>query len=334
MGKLPNKELEKLLACVKKDPRIIVPPMPGYDSGVHLIDDETCLVVSTDPCINVDPKWFGWLLIHYAASDVALFGAQPQFCAINLLGPSSMKRETLLNIMKDACGAANEIGVSIVTGHTGTYRGLTTAVGVSTAYGTTARKKLITPGNAETEDCILCVKPIGLETVINFCLANKTTATSLLGPRRVREMERLVPLESCVREALLLADVAGVHAMHDATEGGLTAALNEMAEASKLGFEVNFEKLHFADDMRKIKALFELSNEEMMSTSSTGTFLAAVDPNSERKAVSVLHEIGIETSVIGTFTKEQRPVLVRNGKRTSFPKKSNDPYERILSGKV
>jgi hydrogenase expression/formation protein HypE len=334
MGKLPNKELKKLLACIKRDPKIIVSATPGYDSGVHLMDNDSCMVVSTDPCINIDPRWFGWLLIHYAASDVALFGVKPQFCTINLLSPSFAKHENLISIMKDACRAADEIGVGIVTGHTGTYKGLTTTVGVCTAYGTIARERLITPGNAKTGDSILCVKPIGLETVVNFCLANTTAAHRLFGPRRKKEIEKLVPLESCVREALLLADTAGVHAMHDATEGGLTAALIEMAEASELSFEVNFEKLRFADDMRKIRTFFGLSDQQMMSTSSTGTFLAAVDPSVEKRAMTVLHGAGIDASVIGTFTKGERRVLVKDGKKALFPKKTTDPYERILSGKV
>ena len=44
-----------------------------------------------------------------------------------------------------------------------------------------------------------------------------------------------VYMQSCVKEALELAEIEGVHAMHDATEGGFVAALNELAQASKLG---------------------------------------------------------------------------------------------------
>ena len=57
--------------------------MIGYDAGVHSLGDQ-CVVVSTDPCTGVPEEWFGWLLINYAASDVALSGAKPQFCTITL----------------------------------------------------------------------------------------------------------------------------------------------------------------------------------------------------------------------------------------------------------
>ena len=75
MGKLATIELKKLLSCIRKDSRVIIPPMVGYDSGVHIFDGKY-MVVATDPCTGVPEDWFGYLLINYAASDVALSGAE------------------------------------------------------------------------------------------------------------------------------------------------------------------------------------------------------------------------------------------------------------------
>jgi len=333
MGKLATEELKKLLSCIKKDSRVIVPPLPGFDSGVHVLDKK-CLVVSTDPCIGVPEKWFGWLLIHYAASDVALFGARPEFCTINLLGTSSTKPETFYNIMSQVCKAAEELKMAVITGHTGTYQGLSTLLGVCTAYGTTEKEKLITPGGAKPEDHILCVKPVGLETAVNFALTHTTLAERLFGEVRTRELSELVTMQSCVKEALLLAEIGGVHAMHDATEGGLTAALNEMAEASKVGFKINFEKIQIKNEVKVLCKWFKLLDEQVLSMSSTGTVLAAVSPEAKDKVQKELHKKGIEASFLGIFTKKPRRILVKDGKETPFPEKPDDPYERILSGKL
>lgn len=78
MGKLPPEELKSLLSCIRKDTRVIVPPKIGYDSGVHIFNGKY-LVVATDPCIGVPKEWFGYLLVNYAASDVALSGLNPSF---------------------------------------------------------------------------------------------------------------------------------------------------------------------------------------------------------------------------------------------------------------
>jgi len=333
MGKLATEKLKKLLKCIKADSRVIVPPLPGFDSGVHQIDDKY-LVASTDPCVGVPEKWFGWLLIHYAASDVALFGAKPQFCTINLLGPPSSKPNVFYKIMKQTCSAADELGIAIVTGHTGTYDGLSTLVGVCTAYGTVDKDMLIMPSGAKPGDYVLCIKSIGLETVVNFALMHTSLAKRLFGVQRTQELAHLVCLQSCVKEALLLAEIGGVHALHDATEGGLTAALNEMAETSKVGFEINLEKFLIPGEVRMLQEHFSLFDREVLSMSSTGTIIAAVDIEAKNKIETELHKQDIEASVIGCFTRDRHRVLLKNGKKTAFPKKACDPYERIMSGKL
>jgi hydrogenase maturation factor len=334
MGKLPTRDLKKMLKCIRKSPNIVVPPLPGYDSGVHRLDGDTYLVVSTDPCINVPLEWFGYLLIHYAASDVALFGATPEFCTINLLGPLSSVPRTYLSVMKQACGAAHEIGMAIVTGHTGTYDGLSTLVGVCTAYGTIDKKRLITPGGAKPGDYILCVKPLGLEIAANLSLQNHTLAERFFGKTRAKELAKLVALQSCVKEALALVKTRGVNAMHDATEGGLTAALNELAEASKTGFRLESDKIPIVDEVHALKKHFRLSDNQVLSMSSTGTILAAVNPEGKTKVETTLRQNGIEASIIGVFTKNKRRILMRDDQETPFPREADDPYARILSGLV
>ena len=172
MGKLPTEEIKKIISCIKKDSRVIIPPTVGYDSGVHLVNGKY-LVVATDPCTCFPEEWFGWLLINYAASDVALSGAKPEFCTINLLGPKSTKPETFQKIMEQTCTAADELNMAIVRGHTGVYDSLSGLLGVATVYGVVQLEKLITPANAKPGDLVLCTKPLGLETITNFTITQR-----------------------------------------------------------------------------------------------------------------------------------------------------------------
>ena len=160
MGKLPTKDLKQLLGCIKPDSRLIVKPQFGFDAGVHKLNNGEYLVVSTDPCIGVPDQLFGWFLINYVASDIALFGAKTQFCTINLLGPPSTEASNVFQkVMQQACDAAEELGITIVTGHTGTYRGLSTLVGCCTGYGQIDKdNKLVkTPAGAQPNDHLCCV---------------------------------------------------------------------------------------------------------------------------------------------------------------------------------
>ncbi|MDH5448101.1 MAG: AIR synthase-related protein [Candidatus Bathyarchaeota archaeon] len=330
VGKLATEELKKLLRCIKKHPKVIIPPAPGFDSGVQITNENECLVVSTDPCIGVPEKWFGWLLIHYAASDVALFGAKPEFCTITLLGPPSTKANTFIKIMEQVCAVADELNMTVVTGHTGTYDGLSTLVGTCTAYGTVSKDRLITPGGARAGDHIICTKQIGLETVVNFVLTHEALAESLFDVARTYVLQSLVNMQTCVKEAYLLAEVGGVHAMHDITEGGLVAALNEMAESSSLGFAVDLEKLPILEEALILQKYFGLSQRELLSISSTGTLLTAIDPERKDQALQELLKHGIDASFIGTFTKNKKRLIQHGKKKTVFPKTAEDPYAKIM----
>lgn len=331
MGKLSTPDLKKLLSYIKKDPRVIIPPMPGYDSGVYMMGDKY-LVVSTDPCLGVPQEWFGWLMIHYPSSDAALFGAKPEFCSITLLGPPSTDSQIFQDIMKQACETANELDLVIVTGHTGTYDGVSTLIGVCTVYGTVDRDRLITPGGAKPGDHILCTKPVGLEIAINFALTRRTLANKLFGTQRTKELLHLVKMQSCVKEALALAEIDGVHAMHDTTEGGLIAALNEMAEASNVGFKIKFATIPITEEARIFQEAFDLSDDEVLAMSSTGTILASVIPEAREVVEQAIRNSGLNSSFLGSFTKAKQRILVKDGGETLFPRKANDPYTRILSG--
>jgi hydrogenase maturation factor len=279
MGKLNAKELQKMLNCIKPDERVIVPPMIGYDAGVHRIGDQY-LVVAADPCTGVPEEWFGWLLVNYAASDVALSGAKPQFCTVTLMGPGPTDPARFQKIMQQTCKAANEYNIAIVRGHTGMYDSLKDLIGVCTVYGTVKPENLITSGGAKPGDLILCTKPLGAETITNYCLIHPENAKLLFGAEKQQTLANQIELQSCVKEAPALAEIVGIHAMHDATEGGFVSAINELATASKVGVKVRWEDIPISAQALTMQKHFQLSDEQLLSMSSTGTILGAAAPTS------------------------------------------------------
>jgi hydrogenase expression/formation protein HypE len=227
--------------------------------------------------------------------------------------------------------ASSVPGRDVVTGHTGFYEGVSKLIGVCTAYGAVAKNKLIMPGNAKPGDLILCTKSVGLELLINFSFMHKAMTRRLFGAQRADALLRLVESQSCVKEALELAKVGGVNAMHDATEGGLVAALNEVADASEVGFRVEMEKLPITRETWTLRDHFKLTLDEMLSMSSTGTMLAAVNPQAKGEVEETLRRTGVAASFVGNFTKNKNRVLTKNDGDVIFPQISCDPYSRILS---
>jgi hydrogenase expression/formation protein HypE len=330
LGKLSAEELKKMLRCIKADSRVLVPPTVGYDAGVHRLGD-TLVAVATDPCTGVPEEWFGWLLINYAASDLALFGAKPQFCTINLLGPCPTEPSRFQKVMAQTCKAAEELEIAIVRGHTGIYDSLNDLVGVCTVYGTVNPERLITPGGAKSGDLILCTKPLGLETAVNFALTHKEEAQNLFGEEKQQKLAGLVHMQGCVKEALALSGLRGVHAMHDATEGGFATALSELGDASKLGFRVNWEALPVTPEVHALQSHFQLTDTQVLSMSSTGTILAAVAPKAKRIVAATLQKLGLTAFFVGEFTESKEKLFVRGGVEAGFPSQADDPYTMMLA---
>jgi len=332
MGKLSNQQLQKLLSFIKVNDQVIVPPMIGYDAGVHRLGDQM-LVVSTDPCTGVPKEWFGWFLINYAASDLSLFGAKPQFCTVNLLGPKSTDPTVFYEIMEQTCNAADEQGIAIVRGHTGMYDSLNDLLGVCTIYGLVEPDRLITPGNAKPGDLIMCTKPIGVETLTNFALSHPKIATEMFGAKKTKKLAGMIKLQSCTKEAQHLAQTGCVNAMHDVTEGGLITALNEIAEASNVGLKITWEDIPIQNEIDILKEQFNLNDEQILALSSTGTILAAVPVELKQKAIEVLKQQGLQAYFIGKFTKDKERIFIKTGKKNNFPTTAEDAYTRILANK-
>jgi hydrogenase expression/formation protein HypE len=235
--------------------------------------------------------------------------------------------------MKQTCQAADELDIAIVRGHTGMYDSVKDMLGVCTVYGTVNPEKLKTSGGAKAGDLVFCTKPLGVETATNFSLTHQELAQKLFGPKKQQEYAKLVPMQSCVKEALQLAQIDGVHAMHDATEGGFVAALNELAGASKVGFRVDWEKIPVPQEVLALKEHSGLSDDQMLSLSSTGTILGAVDPDGQEKVTTALEKNGLSAYFLGEFTENQERILIKKEKDTLFPQVAEDPYTQILLGK-
>ena len=161
-------------------------------------------------------------------------------------------------------------------------------------------------------------------------LTHKEKAQQLFGIQKQAEYCEFVPMQSCVKEALALSKIEGVHAMHDATEGGFVTALNELAETSNTGFRMNRENIPIPNEAILLQKHLELSETQMLSFSSTGTILAAVAPNAKQKVTEVLQKLGLAAAFIGEFTETKERIMLQNNTQIVFPSQADDPYTALL----
>jgi len=320
-GKLRNEVLREVVFpnLGVEDAKVVYGPREGFDSAVLEYDDEHYLIVATDPTLGVPAETFGFFTYHFAASDVAVFGARPRWLILNLLLPPGTEKEFLKGVMRDVNTECRRYGSTIIGGHTGVYPSVSEPTATTTAMGVVRKDELRLP-LAKPSDKIVVTAKVGLEFAVSAAYFRGEELSKVLSKKELMRLKRSFYFETAVPDALAAKPL--VRGMHDATEGGLTA-LHEIADNSGVGFRVYAERLHLDPLVRKVLDFYGL---EPWSVSSSGTLIAVTPPEKSNKLIAGLHKNGIVAFELGEFTEEKERVFVENGEEKAFPEFKEDPY--------
>lgn len=326
-GKLPPNILSKLLEKINLNKNVLVGPKVGFDSSVIFLENKK-IVVTTDPSIylpkKIPPEMFAFGIVHFAASDIAVFGAIPQFMVYNLLVPVGIEIDFVSRIIELIIEESEKINVSIIGGHTGAYSGIHIPVATNTMIGIPINDRIILPSNAQIGDKIILTKFIGLEFIVALSYYNPQLISEILNENFVKKYREMYRLETVLDEALILAKHNAVHAMHDVTEGGLATALKEIADASNVGFEIFYDQLPIPED---VEAILMHLNIDPFYVSNTGGLLATIPSDEEDNVLKLLRKMNIQASVIGEIKRrEDGRYLIKNGKKYRFTYQFKDYF--------
>ncbi|MDA4120011.1 MAG: AIR synthase related protein, partial [Thaumarchaeota archaeon] len=222
------------------DKKVIVGPGRGYDNAFINLQNGKVMVLSTDPVSvipQVGPSKSAWLSVHLIASDVATSGTPPEFAAFSLNLPDEMgvaQKEEYVSSLGDAC---KELNVTIVSGHTGTYPGAGfTVVGGGVMFAFANEDDYVDPSMANVGDRVLMTKGSAIEATASLAWAFPTLTEKKVGRKLFARARSLLDQCTVVKDAMIARSIGlgkeGVSSMHDATEGGVLGALEEMARAS------------------------------------------------------------------------------------------------------
>ncbi len=133
---------------------------------------------------------------------------------------------------------------------------------------------------------------------------------------------------SVVADALTaFAASRGVHAMHDATEGGVRGGLWEMCASSGLSAEADLDAVPVPEDIAAIAAALGFDPWQAISE---GTLLAAVDPGEVPRVLEAWSAAGIEGHVLGRFGPPGPAFVTSGGRRRPLPEPGVDPFWELF----
>ncbi len=270
------------------------------------------LASHVDPIIGAIGN-IGWLAVHVACNDIAASGIPPRWVLLLVLVPSIEDEDLLEQIMRDARHAADEIGVSIIGGHTGYSASLSRPLVSVTALGNAGTRTPVSTGGARSGDLVLVTKGIAVEGtgILAGDFADIAKERGITDEERAEAL-RLMNDVSVVREAIVLAD-NGATAMHDVTRGGLLETLLEIAALSKKAITIDVDRLPIGPVVERFAQAFEFDPLKMISS---GTLAVTVPPEKKEILSKALDQINISHAFVGEVT-EGKGVSFRSGGNVS-----------------
>jgi hydrogenase maturation factor len=311
-----------------KDDSIVVPPLTGVDAGVIDIGDDKVLIIAEDPIFSVPGQpmeMFGWYTVHIGASDIAVMGVKPRYMTYTLLMPPETPDEDFRTIIDSIHENAEDLGIAIVGGHTGYYPGfMAPTIGGITVFAIAGKDEYVTPAGAKPDDDVLLTKGPAVEAVgILAALQPEKLAghPQELVDKAIAQCQEM----TVVKDALTAMEAGGVHAMHDATEGGVRGGLYEIASASGIGMEIDESLFVYPEEIRIVEEAFKFDALEAIAE---GTLLLTVDPYHTKAVLQALEDVGIAASVIGKCTDDEstRTIKRRNGSMEDLYIPHQDPF--------
>jgi len=206
------------------------------DAAVWRLDAQRALVVTTDfftPVVD-DPYPYGKIAAANSLSDIYAMGGHP-FLALNVAAlPPDLPAEYSGEILRGGAEKCLEAGVVVAGGHT--IQDKEPKFGL-VALGFVQPGALLTKAGAHVGDALVLTKPLGFGV----------TTTALKQQRANREDIAEVTgwMEILNRQAARIAVEMGLRGATDITGYSLLGHGLEMAEASQVGFRIEYSRLPF-----------------------------------------------------------------------------------------
>ena len=270
------------------------------------------MVMTTDGYV-VTPIFFpggdiGSLAVHGTINDIAMAGAKPLYLSASFIIEEGFPLADLDRIARSMGAASREAGVPVITGDTKVVeRGKADGVYISTAgVGVATKGCDLSSGAVRPGDSVIVSGSMGDHGV------------AVMSKRENLEFETQILSDSAALHGLvdeiLRAGGAGVRVMRDPTRGGLAATLNEIAHASRVGFEIEEGDIPIKPE---VAAACEFLGLDPLNVANEGKLVAFVahDVAAPILAAMRAHPLGAEAAIIGRAIEDENHFVQM---RTSF----------------
>lgn len=259
------------------------------------------LAFSSDSYV-ITPAFFpggniGELAINGTVNDLAMCGAIPKYLSLAFIIEEGLTMKEFWTILDSIKQAADKANIKIVTGDTKVVeKGKGDKIFVNTSgIGTIHPKASIHHNRINAGD----------KVIISGELA--THGIAIMSVRKGLEFETTIKSDTVnlnhTIEKLIDEFGASIKFLRDPTRGGAASVLNEIAELTKLGFDLDQKQIPINE---QVEGACEMLGLDPMYVANEGLFLAVVSPEIANDFLAKLKadENGKSAAIIGEVTAE------------------------------
>jgi hydrogenase expression/formation protein HypE len=239
----------------------------------------------------------GSLAVHGTVNDLSMCGAIPRYLSLAFIIEEGLTMEEFWTILVSIKEAADKAGVNIVTGDTKVVeKGKGDKIFINTSgIGLINPKANIHHRNIKVGDKIIVSGKLAAHGI------------AIMSLRKGLEFETTIQSDSAGLNHTVqkIIDEFGtaIKFMRDPTRGGVASVLNEIAELTQLGFELDQQTIPLDE---QVEGACEMLGLDPLYVANEGIFLTVVSPEHADKLLLTLKqdENGIHASVIGEVVKD------------------------------
>lgn len=271
-------------------------PFGKEDAGIFGALKAENYAISTDS-YTISPIFFpggdiGKLSICGSCNDVAMMGAKPQFITASFIIAEGFLVSDLERIIKSMAREIAKNHLTLLSADTkvvpkSAMDGIfitTTAIGVRDKSA-----QNISATNLQNGDSIILSAPIGAHGACIYCLQNHIDLDNNLKSDCASLWAMIEPL---------LARNLHIHAMRDATRGGIAASLNEWAQSSQKDIILDAQEILVPNE---VSGICEILGLEPYMLANEGCCVIALPREEADSALEILREstLGANAKIIG-----------------------------------
>ena len=305
----------------KRKEAVIQPSVEETCSGIAVPDGQQAIF--TNVTLYGDEKDIAVFGLAQALNDLYTRGASPVGANLSILLPPYAYESRLKSMVEFAEQTAQRQHIQILNVKAQVSPVITKAVVTVVGIGLVAAGELIQSNMGKANQDIVLTKWIGLEGMLRIVREKGEELSQRFVPAFMTQVNALEENLFADRE-LKLAKEFGVSAMCQITDGGILAALLNMAQASGVGVEVDLKKIAVKQETIEICEYFQLNPYQMTSA---GSVLFMTDNGKE--LTDLLLRKGIQAEVIGRSTADRERVIYNQEEKRYIDRPAQDELLKI-----